>query len=504
MNASGEDCQMLNEPAAPFTPQNLLIILSDEHAPRALGCAGHPFVQTPNLDRLAATGTRFTAAYTPSPICVPARGAFATGQPVHVSKCWDNAIAYDGTMPSWHHTLRDRGHHVTSIGKLHFQGHAGQDYGFTEMIMPMQITNGTGDVTLLIRDPEDVREQAAKKLLAQSGPGESDYTQYDRRVTAAAQAWLRDTATKPHDKPWVLFVSMVAPHFPLTAPTEHFARYADAKLPRPKLWDAPESERLSHLAIRNYARRSDHYRHFKSEADLQRALAGYYGLVSFMDENVGKILKALEEAGLSDDTRVIYTSDHGDNLGTRGLWGKCTMYEEAVGVPMILAGDGVPAGRVSAIPVCLTDIGATALQAVGCAEAPPPHATSLFQIALGAAPDRVALSAYHASGSREAAFMLRDGPYKYVRYASYPPQLFDLAADPEELVDLATDPANALLIARMEISLRQRLGGDPADIDAAVKARQAGILAENGGREAVLARGDLPFSPPPGVTPAWS
>ena len=144
------------------------------------------------------------------------------------------------------------------------------------------------------------------------------------------------------------------------------------------------------------------------------------------------------------------------------------------------------------------------LDAVGCAEAPPANSTSLIDIAQGAEPGRVALSAYHASGSREAAFMLRDGPYKYIRYVTYPPQLFDLDADPEELVDLAKDPANAMLIARMEVALRNRLGQDPGDIDAAVKARQAEILEANGGRDLVLARGDLPFSPPPGVKAAWS
>ncbi|MBU8542200.1 MULTISPECIES: sulfatase-like hydrolase/transferase [Roseomonadaceae] len=494
---------MLNEPAAPFTPQNLLIILSDEHAPRALGCAGHPFVHTPNLDRLAATGTRFAAAYTPSPICVPARAALATGQALHeMGRYADNADPYDGGIRSWHHALRDAGHEVVSIGKLHFRGQPGDDHGFSEEKLAMHVVDGKGDLLALIRDETAPARKGAAKMSAAAGPGESDYTRYDRDIAAAAQIWLRERAKAAPGKPWVLFVSLVTPHFPLTAPPEHFYRYPPEVVGMPKLY--ARDQRPTHPFLQDYASTIPYDASVRDQATVQRMMAGYYGLVSFMDEQVGKILGALEGAGLGASTRVLYTSDHGDNVGARGLWGKSVMYEEAVGVPMILAGDGVPAGRISAIPVCLTDIGATALEAVGCAEAPPPHATSLFQIALGAAPDRVALSAYHASGSREAAFMLRDGPYKYVRYASYPPQLFDLAADPEELVDLATDPANALLIARMEISLRQRLGGDPADIDAAVKARQAAILAANGGREAVLARGDLPYSPPPGVTPAWS
>lgn len=478
-------------------PKNLLIIMSDEHNPKVMGHCSHPVASTPNLDALAARGTRFSAAYTPSPICVPARGAFATGQPVHVSKCWDNAIAYDGGMKSWHHALRDRGHHVASIGKLHFQGHAGQDYGFSEMIMPMQITNGTGDVTLLIRDPDDVRESAAKKLLAQSGPGESDYTLYDRRVAAAAQVWLREAATQPHDKPWVLFVSMVAPHFPLTAPPEHFYRFADAELPRPKLWDAPDDERLSHLAIRNYAKRSDHFRHFKSEAQLQRSLAGYYGLVSFLDENIGKIVKALEQAGLSEETRVIYTSDHGDNLGTRGLWGKCTMYEESAGIPMMIAGPDVPQGAVRRTPVTLLDVSATILDAVGAGDAIVElglPGLSLLQLANAPDADRAALSQLHTN-TPDGFYMLRTLRHKYVHYVNAPPQLFDLEADPEELHDLAADPAHAALLGRMEARLRGML--DPEAVDAEAKAAQAIMMARHGGETAIRARERMAYTPPP-------
>src|SRR5205814_6240152 len=101
----------------------------------------------------------------------------------------------------------------------------------------------------------------------------------------------------------------------------------------------------------------------------QRALAGYFGLVSFLDEQIGKILTALSETGLAGKTRVIYTSDHGDNLGARGLWGKATMYEESAGIPMLVAGEGVPAGAVCATPVTLCDAAATILDAVGASDA---------------------------------------------------------------------------------------------------------------------------------------
>lgn len=489
--------------AAP-APANLLIILSDEHNPRMLGAAGHPFIRTPNLDRLAARGTRFAAATTPSPICVPARAALATGRYLfEMARYFDNADAYDGAIASWHHLLRQAGHSVVSIGKLHFRGAPGDDHGFTRELIPMHVVDGKGDLLALIRDETAPARQGARKLIAQAGPGESDYTRYDRDITAAAQVWLREDAPK-QTKPWVLFVSLVTPHFPLTAPPEHFYAYPPDRLPMPKLY----LDRPAHPFLADYAATIPYDSHFRGEADVRRALAGYCGLVSFMDEQVGKILTCLEACGLAASTRVLYASDHGDNAGARGLWGKSTMYEESVGVPMILAGPGVPAGQQCDIPASLIDVFPTVLHAVGLHHAPPSaHGASLF--ALIAAPpfDRACFSEYHASGSREAAFMLRwhdgkGGRWKYVRYVTYPPQLFDLGSDPEELRDLAGDPSHASTLRMLEA----RLGAlvDPAALDAAVKARQQAILARHGGREAVMARGDLPYSPPPGARPAWS
>lgn len=475
-------------------PMNMLVIMSDEHNKYVAGHAGHAVVTTPALDGMAASGTRFTAAYTPSPICVPARAAFATGQPVHRHGFWDNAIAYDGSKPSWHHALRARGHHVASIGKLHFRGHQGDDDGFTETILPMNITNGTGDVTMLIRDPDDIRETAARKLLQEAGPGESSYTLYDRQVAAQAQVWLRTRGKQQHDKPWVLFVSMVAPHFPLTAPPEHYYRYYDRELPRPKL--ATAEERPRHPYVQTFAKRSDHYRHFRTPDDLQRCLAGYLGLVSFMDENVGKILAALREAGLSENTRVVYTSDHGDNLGTRGLWGKATMYEESAGIPMIMTGPDVPRGTCGT-PVTLCDLSATILDAVGAGDAVQElglPGSSLLDLAGKPTQDRAALSEFHTYGPDGMA-MIRTPRWKYVRYVGMPPQLFDMEADPEELRDLGEDPAHATTRTMLEGRLREIMDLDDADRRA--KADQARMIAHYGGEAAIRARERMAYTPPP-------
>ncbi len=136
-----------------MTPQNLLILLSDEHNPKVMGCAGHPDVHTPHLDALAARGTRLTRAYCASPICVPARAAMMTGRPVYETGYWDNVDAWDGKVPGWSHRLRMAGYEVSSIGKLHFRGWQGDDYGFTETLLPMHIHEGRGMTRMLLRDP---------------------------------------------------------------------------------------------------------------------------------------------------------------------------------------------------------------------------------------------------------------------------------------------------------------------------------------------------------------
>src|SRR5436190_4190814 len=151
-------------------PSNLVIILSDQHHPRMMGCAGHALAQTPNLDALAARGTRFSSAYTNCPICVPARASLATGRYVHQHHCWDNAIAYDGSIPSWGHRLMARGHRVVSIGKLHYVDSDPARNGFSEEILPMHLADGDGDVVGLIRDELIVRKGAAR-LGPEAGPG---------------------------------------------------------------------------------------------------------------------------------------------------------------------------------------------------------------------------------------------------------------------------------------------------------------------------------------------
>lgn len=472
-------------------PTNLVFIMSDEHNPRVLGCAGHPTIKTPNLDRLAARGTYFPDAHCNSPICVPSRASFATGQHVHAIRFWDNGNPYDGSVRGWGHRLIETGHRSVSIGKLHYRS-ADDPNGFDAEIMPLHVVDGIGDLLGMLRRPAPVRT-ACRKLATELGPGESSYAGYDRRITEATTAWLRDEAPRC-TKPWVLFVSLVCPHFPLIAPQRFYDLYPPERLPLPERRDAaahPFYDAMRHCMPYDEG--------FPDDATRRRAIANYYGMVSFTDDNVGKILAAIEAHGLSATTRVIYTSDHGDNLGTRDLWGKSTMYYESAGVPMIMAGPGIEPGKTCRTPVSLLDAYPTILDCVGepaTAEDAARPGRSLFEIAAGAHAERTVLAEYHAVGASTGCFMIRHGRWKYVHFVGLPPQLFDIEADPLESRDLAGDLAHRAVVA--DCAARLRAICDPEAVDRLAFADQAAVIARHGGREAVLNRGTFGHSPVPG------
>ncbi|MEM9031434.1 MAG: sulfatase-like hydrolase/transferase, partial [Pseudomonadota bacterium] len=333
---------------------NLLIVMSDEHQARAMGCAGHAIAKTPNLDALAAKGVRFSNAYTPSPICVPARAAFATGRYVHDIRLWDNAMPYDGSLPGWGHALQAGGVAVESIGKLHYRSEE-DPAGFDAEHLPMMVVGGHGMVWASIRK-EDERVSASGRMLGDYiGPGESTYTKYDTAVTERAVQWFKDRAASGASGPWCLYVGLVAPHFPLICPEEFYRHYPLDDLPEPKLH--PDAGHTRHPWVELQNAMMDSEAKFESRSERQRAVAAYFGLTTWMDHNLGLILKGLDDAGYAEDTTVIYTSDHGDNVGARGLWGKSNHYEESVSVPLIMASPGAPSG-VCDTAVSLIDLSA--------------------------------------------------------------------------------------------------------------------------------------------------
>jgi choline-sulfatase len=201
---------------------------------------------------------------------------------------------------------------------------------------------------------------------------------------------------------------------------------------------------------------------------------------------------------------VIYTSDHGDNLGNRGFWGKSVMYDDAAAVPLIMAGDDVPVGKVVETPVSLVDLHPTFIEALGEEPTEDDRARpgrSLFDIAAAPPADRVVFSEYHAVGAPAGMYMIRDARWKYVHYVNHRPQLFDLENDPHEGTDLGESPAHAEVRARLETELRQIV--DPDAVNALAFADQEARIEAHGGPEKIKARGDFGYTPAPGQTPAF-
>ncbi|MGI9391389.1 MAG: sulfatase-like hydrolase/transferase [Boseongicola sp.] len=459
------------------TAKNLLIIMSDEHRRDAMGLMGNPPIQTPHLDALGAGGAVFKNAYTPSPMCVPARAAIACGDYVHRIRYWDSATPYDGRRPSWMHALRDAGVEVVSIGKLHFRS-TDDDNGFSREILSMHVVDGVGWPPGLLRKSPPAYD-AAEELARDVGTGESDYTRYDRAVTQAAVNWLTNQARK--SERWAAFVSLVSPHYPLTAPESFAALYDPASIDPPIAH--AKGARPRHAELDRIAAFYDYDRYFDKEGVL-RARAAYYGLVSFMDACVGQILSALKVSGQANETLVVYVSDHGDMLGDHGFWTKQVMYEGSAGVPMILSGPCVKAGRRVSTAVSLLDLAPTATEAVA-GEAWDGPGNSLIAIASDDNnPDRTVFSEYHDGGSTTGTFMVRWRNWKYVHYVSEAPQLFDLVKDPRELNDLGCSEATTAREARAEGEKRLRLICDPDAVNERCFQDQERRIEELGGEAA--------------------
>jgi choline-sulfatase len=234
---------------------------------------------------------------------------------------------------------------------------------------------------------------------------------------------------------------------------------------------------------------------FRDEDERRLAVAMYWALCSYVDHHLGLIVETLERTGLAADTRLIYASDHGDNLGARGLWGKSTLYRESVEVPLIVAGPGIPAETVTA-PVSLVDLHPTVLEGVGLPTDPDKPGRSLLSGPFDEA--RAVFSEYHAVGAPSGAYMVRKGRWKYHHYVGHPPELFDLATDPEETRNLADRPDLTETMRAMRAALDAIC--DPDAVDARAKADQAALVARHGGREAALGVGNVGATPPPTVS----
>jgi len=481
--------------------RNLVFILADNHNSRYMGCAGHPVVRTPNLDAIARQGTRFAAAYCASPLCCPSRAALATGRYPHETGYWDNALAYDGRVPSWMHRLSEAGHYVAAIGKLHFKGSGVA--GFAREIVPMHIVDGRGAVRNLLRsygrgEPDDSEGNRWDIYFAQPPGGTTEYFEYDEEITRQAMQWLQEVAPGLKE-PWALFVSYACPHPPLQAPKRLLDLYPPDEMPLPAHFRI--DERARHASAEHH-RRKFGTREIRDEKAVKSMVSAYCALVTHIDEQVGRVLSCVD-AVPGPAPRVVYSSDHGDMLGAHGMLGKGLLYEDAVRVPLLMRGDGIPAGYVAQEPVSHVDLFPTILEAAGLGDRAVPDLPGrplLAALRTGIWMRKPLFAEYHANFSRTGSFMLLDEGYKFVYHAEMPSQLFNLLEDPAEVDDLLENPSQRAKDVAGDLERKLREICDPDAVDRQAKSAQRALAETYGGEDAIAGHGSIAFTPAPIAT----
>ena len=413
---------------------NILLIMSDQHHAGVMGCAGDAIAETPNLDRLAQAGARFSNAYCSFPLCGPSRMSFMTCRHPHEIDLWDNESQLNSDTPTFAHSFLSAGYDTVLSGRMHFVGWD-QRHGYAERIIgdvPESVYLAAGwKLRDVLGDLVDTPGMSLTGLL-KSGLGRTGYHAYDEAVTQTTVKWLGQRGRSGQDDPFLLTVGYVSPHCPFVAPPEDFDTYR----PRIAYSDLPPPDENLHPV--NAEKRKTFGTDPEPPIDAQwRSRVAYYGLCTFLDRQVGAVLSALEGAGLADNTIVVYCSDHGEMLGEHGMWWKSTFYDGASRVPFIISWPGqITTGGLREENVSLMDIGTTLIDLVGLDPLPGASGRSFKHLLDGEGSewDDTVFSEY-AGGT--VSRMVRSGPWKYNYYHVMEPELFNMQDDPGELNNLA-------------------------------------------------------------------
>jgi choline-sulfatase len=458
------------------TKPNILLIMSDQHHRSIMGCSDQ-LAHTPAMDRLAAEGVRMSRAYCNFPLSGPSRMSFMSCCLPSRIGCLDNFAQLGADWPTFAHGFLAAGYETILSGRMHFVGED-QRHGFEKRIIGdcsaghMQSDWGLGAVLGELSDTPGYDRPG----LIKSGPGHTGYHAYDRAVTRATVDWLEQRGSaKPDRRPFMMVAGFVSPHCPFVAPPEDYEIYRDrisaADLPDPHL-DQMHPVLQGQRAVTGF----DDPQPLPIDAQM-RVRRAYYGLCTFLDRQIASIIDALERSGLADDTLIVYTSDHGEQLGEHGLWWKSTMYEGSVGVPMIFHWpDRLRPGQVIRQNVSLMDVGPTLLELAGIGPLPDADGRSfacLFDGDEKLWPDEVIAEGVTVQPDPPVMRMVKRGPWKLVHYHDHRPQLFDVESDPEEFHDRAADPVYATVLQTM--TARALADWDPARMQQRMAARRQEI-----------------------------
>lgn len=424
---------------------NILLLMADQLNPAFLPMYGNGIVQAPNLQALAARGTVFANAYCNYPICAPSRYSMLSGRLPHSIKAFDNASEFSAATPTLMHYLRQQGYKTALAGKMHFVG-PDQLHGFEERLLTDIYPADFAWVPDWTQGPRNAPTGISMRAVIEAGVCQrSLQIDYDDETEFHAQRKLWDLARGDRKQPFFLTVSFSHPHSPFTASEEHWNRYRHEDIDMPAVGALPLDQLDKHSEWLYYSHGRDRY--IVSADHVRNARHAYYGMISYVDDKVGRLLDILRRTGMEDDTLVIFTSDHGEMMGERGMWFKQCFFEGSVRVPLLAAGAGWNGrGQCDAL-VSLVDLMPTLLE-VACAEAPEAHLSqhgqSLLPLAQGNdIKPRHVISEYSDMGVCSPGRMVRDGRHKLIYTHGHPVQLFDLVDDPHELHNLSGESAMA-------------------------------------------------------------
>ncbi|KAG6013112.1 hypothetical protein E4U54_007071 [Claviceps lovelessii] len=416
---------------------NILYIMADQlAAPQLKMYNPQSQIKTPNLDRLAASSVQFDSAYCPSPLCAPSRMSMITGLLPMKIGAYDNASQINSEIPTYAHYLRSKGYQTTLAGKMHFVGDQlhGYEQRLTSDIYP-------GDFGWAVNwDEPDTRLEwyhNASSIL-QAGPcGRSNQLDYDEEVMYRSIQYLWDHVREgPEKRPFALTVSLTHPHDPYTITKKYWNRYEDVDIALPAV-RIPKEELDTHS--KRLMKVCDLWDQDFSDDQIKRAKRAYYGSVSYVDDCIGKLLETLQEAGLADNTIVIFSGDHGDMLGERGLWYKMSYFESSARVPLLVNyPKWFQPHRVSQ-NVSTLDLLPTICDLIGTKPAPylPMDGQSMMPHLQNRTGHDTVFAEYTGEGTVRPMMMIRRGPWKYITCPADEPQLYNLEKDPHELNNLA-------------------------------------------------------------------
>jgi choline-sulfatase len=441
---------------------NILLLMADQFRGDALGSDGNSQIQTPNLDRLAREGARFSCAYSSTPTCTPARSALLTGL-----SPWNHGLLGYGKVAERYpfelpRALNAAGYYTSVIGKCHFTPQRNV-HGYDEAILDESGREESIDFRSDYRSWfYSVSPQANPD---KTGIGWNDYraAPYDLPEQLHPTTWTANTAANfLHDyqrtQPFFLKVSFERPHSPYDPPLRWWKHYETVDLPKAQVGDW----------AKRYAPRSgpsdDIWHGDLGVAQVRRSRQGYYGSVSHVDEQIGRVLQALEKRGWLEETLILFIADHGDMTGDQNLWRKSYAYEPSARIPMLMRWPkglvSVERNTVSAAPVEIRDVLPTFLDAAHATAPKPLDGVSLLSALREPTKWRQFIDLEHDVCYSPANHWnaLTNGRTKYIFHArDGEEQLFDLAQDPSELNDLSGDSSQSQTLSEWRLRLVKHL-----------------------------------------------